>query len=170
MLEAMQELLVNQFDASLSMLHCCIESCPEQIWHERLVELEFCQVAFHVLFFTDYYLETSPDGFRKQRFHVDNQSEFRDYEELEYRPQVLTYEKEFVMRYLFHCREKVGRVIRNETTESLNEPSGFERNSFTRAELHVNNIRHIQYHTAQLILKLRFEGQNEIRWVGSGWA
>lgn len=166
---SMSEHLVKQFDASLCMLHQCIRNCPESIWTSRLLELRFCQVAFHALFFTDYYLESSPDSFRGQRFHIDHEHIFRDYEELEYRPQVLTYEQEFVTSYLFFCRQKAADVICNETIDTLDGPSGFERKEFTRAELHVNNIRHIQYHAAQLSYKLRLENQNGVEWVGSGW-
>ena len=42
------------------------------------------------------------------------------------------------------------------------------RRYFTRAELHLYNIRHIQHHAAQLILRLRLDTDVDIPWVGRG--
>ena len=49
------------------------------------MDLKFCQVAFHVLFFTDFYLEATEDTIRDRVFHRANLDAFRDYEELEER-------------------------------------------------------------------------------------
>jgi hypothetical protein len=40
---------------------------------------------------------------------------------------------------------------------------------FSRAELHVYNIRHIHHHAAQLSLRLRLDTGRGVDWVGSGW-
>jgi hypothetical protein len=46
------------------------------------VDLKFCQVAFHVLFCTDFYLEAAEDTVRDQDFHRANLDAFHDYKEL----------------------------------------------------------------------------------------
>ena len=46
-------------------------------------------------------------------------------------------------------------MLAGETAETLGAPCGLARRDFSRAELHVVNIRHIQHHAAQLILPLR---------------
>jgi hypothetical protein len=48
-------------------------------------------------------------------------------------------------------------------------PSGFRRRKCSRAELHVYNVRHIQHHAAQLILRLRLDTDVDVPWVGQAW-
>jgi hypothetical protein len=170
MLETYKLSIANQLDAALCMLDLCVEQCPDALWNSRVGNLAFCQVAFHALFFTDFYLgEPDEDAFRGQPFHRQNAHIFRDYEELEDRVQVLLYDKPAIKSYLGHCRDKISEVIAAETDESLQAPCGFARKSFSRAELYVLNIRHIQHHAAQLSLRLRLDAKESVPWVGSGW-
>jgi hypothetical protein len=140
------------------------------MWNCRVGNLAFCQVAFHALFFTDFYLGgPNEDAFRGQPFHRENGPIFRDYEELEERVQVLLYDKPAIKAYLMHCREKASQAIRAESDESLRAPCGFARKPFSRAELYVLNIRHLQHHVAQLSLRLRLDANESVSWVASGW-
>lgn len=169
MLDTYKELIANQFEAALCTLGVCIDRCPDAAWNAPVANLKFCQVAFHTLFYTDFYLGPSAGAFRQQPFHRDHPGFFRDYEELEDRAQVLLYDKPSIKTYLDHCRKKAAEVVGAETVETLAGPSGFERRTFSRAELHVYNIRHIQHHAAQLSLRLRMDSNQDIPWIGSGW-
>ena len=169
MLDAYKELIADQYEAALCTLNICIDRCPDNAWDAPVVNLQFCQVAFHTLFFTDYYLAPNEDAFREQQFHRDNEQFFRDYEELKDRKQEFLYGKPTTINYLQHCRGRASEVISAETEETLTGPSGFERRTFSRAELHVYNMRHIHHHAAQLSLRLRQDASVDIPWVGSGW-
>jgi hypothetical protein len=170
MLETYKQLIANQLNAALCMLDLCVQRCPDALWNGRVGNLAFCQVAFHALFFTDFYLGTpDEDAFRSQPFHRANGQIFRDYEELEDRVQVLLYDKPAIKAYLAHCRGKALEVIAAETEITLSAPCGFARKAFSRAELYVLNVRHIQHHTAQLSLRLRLDAKEGIPWVGSEW-
>jgi hypothetical protein len=144
MLDTLKTLTLNQYEAALCTLNACIDRCPEPSWHARVGNLLFSQVAFHTLIFTDY-------------------EEFAD------RPPRNRYERGWVKQYVEHCRRKAAEVVASETAETLAGPSGFEWRKFTRAELHVYNIRHIQHHAAQLGLRLRLDHGVDIPWIGSGW-
>ena len=109
------------------------------------------------------------ESLRKQAFHRENQPFFDDYEQLEYRKPVGLYDRPALQKYMGHCRAKAADVIASATADSLRAHSGFERRDFSRAELHVLNIRHIQHHSAQLILRLRTQADVDIPWFGSGW-
>lgn len=151
------------------MLDACVDRCPDLNWDEPVVELKFCQVAFHTLIFTDLYLGRDLESLRQQVFHRENEAVFADYEELEDRTPQQRYDKTFIKAYLRHCRDKVARVIAAETEETLNVRPGFKRKNFSRAELHVNSIRHIHHHAAQLSLLLRLNVNESIPWFSSGW-
>jgi hypothetical protein len=169
MLETYRKLISGQFDASLSMLALCIDKCPEDSWNAPVVNLAFCQAAFHTLFFTDCYLGQTTADMKGQDFHQANQHHFREYEELEDRKQELMYERQFVVDYLRHCHVKSVSVIAGETPESFQAKCGFEWLQITRAELYLYNIRHIQHHSAQLSLRLRKDHQIDVPWVKHEW-
>jgi hypothetical protein len=171
MLDTLKELLAHQYEASLSTLNLAIDRCPDASWNERVANWKFCQTAFHVTFFADVYLQPSDDvvALKRQPFHVEHEAEFRDYEELEDRPQILLYEKAFVLSYLQNVRRKAQETIARESVEALGGPSGFHWRKCSRSELHVYNIRHIQHHAAQLSLRLRLDANVDIPWVGHEW-
>jgi hypothetical protein len=168
MTEVFKSTVANQMRAALAMLADAIEQCPDGAWDRPVANLKFCQAAFHVLFYTDLYLEPSIAKFREQSFHIEHAEFFAGYEELEPRAPARTYDKSSLLRYLEHCREKIGRSLAKETAESLAGPSGFDRLTFSRAELYLYNLRHLQHHAAQLMLRLRLDYDSDFRWVRSG--
>jgi hypothetical protein len=169
MLEVCKTLLANQFEATLCTLGKCIDACPDANWNARVGNLAFCQVAFHTLFFTDYYLGQTAEAFRREPFHLDNAGFFRDYEELADHPPRHRYDRPAIQTYLAYCRQRALDVVAAETADSLAARCGFPPKTFTRAELHLYSIRHIQHHAAQLSLRLRIDAGVDIPWIGSGW-
>lgn len=169
MIDIYKELISNQFEAAFCMLASCVDRCPETRWHAPVVNLKFCQVAFHTLFYADTYLGPNLESLRQQLFHRDNPSFFGDYEELEDHAPRAIYEKPAIKDYLNHCRRKASEVIASETTDSLRVRPGFDWLEFSRAEVHVYNIRHIHHHAAQLSLRLRIDTGEDIPWFGYGW-
>jgi hypothetical protein len=162
-------LIGNQFEAAFCTLGACVDRCPEANWCRPVGNLKFCQVAFHTLLFADVYLGKDERSVRDQPFHRQHAAVFADYEELEDRVPQAVYDKPFIRAYLGHCRAKARQAIAAETEQSLVHRPGFEGREFSRAELHVYSIRHIQHHAAQLSLRLRIDAGIEIPWIGSGW-
>jgi hypothetical protein len=169
MLETLQTMFTRQFEAALATMALCIERCPEELWEAKVANLSFDQVAFHTLFFADYYLGRSKHDLTVQPFHLERTEMFRDYEELLPRRQVLHYRRDDLLDYATHCRHKAIEIIGSDTLESLAGPNGVVERPMTRAEFYVYNIRHIQHHAAQLSLRLRLDAGVEIGWVRSGW-
>ena len=169
MVEHFKSLVGKQFEAALSTLNACITECPDDLWDKPIANLAFCQAAFHTLFYVDVYLGLDTESLKKQPFHQQNPSFFRDYEEMEDREQVLMYDRESLLKYMAFCRAKASEMIEAETEETLNAPCGYDWLGISRAELYLYNIRHIQHHTAQLILRLRLSSEVEIPWSRSGW-
>ena len=169
MLDTYKEMISQQFEATFCTLGACIDRCPETNWDAPVANLQFCQVAFHTLFFADVYLGPDLESLRQQPFHQKHVRIFADYEELGGGLQQAEYERQFIKTYLQHCREKASQVLAAQSTQTLQQPANFEWLNFSRAELHVYNIRHIHHHAAQLSLRLRLDVNEEIPWVGSGW-
>jgi uncharacterized damage-inducible protein DinB len=170
MLENFVTILRNQYEAAMSTVNRCLRVCTPENWEQPIANLSFSQTAFHTLFFTDMYLhEANDESFKQQRFHELNQDSFRDYEEMQDKPQEYQYDKAFVESYLQHCLEKMRIELARASEEWLLEPSPFPWIRSTRSEVHLYNIRHIQHHAAQMILRFRQKGSIDFPWYMSGW-
>ena len=169
MIELIRASFVRQFEAVLCHLHNAIVRCPADQWEEPIGDYPFWQVAYHALFYLDFYLSPSESAFTPQSFHR------RDYEHFGFNADGqpctadIPYDKEVLLDYIQHSRNKIDEIIAAETEVSLAGPSGFWWYKIPRSEFHLNNIRHIQHHAAQLSLVLRKETDAGVDWVGSGW-
>jgi uncharacterized damage-inducible protein DinB len=163
------EALIGQFEASLKTLKNVIASCPDEYWHEKDNDYPFSQVAFHTLFYIDYYLTDTVEAMKQQPFHVDHQSAFRDYEELGEEMPTSVYEREFILEYLAFCHDMILALRTNGTEERLEKTLKINGQPMSTLEMLIYVIRHIQHHTAQMGLRLQFQYGNEMEWVGRGW-
>jgi len=168
MVELVKELITNQYQAALSTMAYCIEHCPEETWNRPVANWPFYESVFHTLFYTDYYLELAPDSISSQLFHQAHPELFGDYEQLRPIDPTIVYTREQLEMYVDFCLVKAARVMASETEESLSAPAQFPRKDFSRAELHIYNIRHIQHHAAQLVLRLRLDTDVNVPWFRSG--
>lgn len=164
MLDHFIALIISQYLAALKTLEHCTLRCPREQWSGNVANKPFSQTAFHTLFFADLYLGNSIEEMKSQAFHQDRE-EFWGYEELEKLPSTKTYSQDFIEEYGVFCAAKVRSVLENETEASLQSESGIPWQEISRAELHTYNIRHIQHHAAQLILRLRLDSDVDVPWV-----
>lgn len=170
MIEHVKAMLAGQFQAALCMLDDCIGKCPLQQWDGLIAKYPFWQVAYHTLCFADLYLTPGGEaafGLRPD-LHPAGWSEFND----EYPSR--RFEKAELAAYAATCRAKAEQTLAAETRESLTAPSGFARLGFTRGELHIYTIRHMQHHAGQLSAFLRrIDGADgaptDTKWVKTGW-
>ncbi|GAA4445345.1 hypothetical protein [Novipirellula rosea] len=166
---AFRQLIANQYEASLCTLMHCAEECPDSHWNVLVARYPFSQVIFHTLFFADYYLGNDAESFRLQTFHTENRDLFSDYEQLKDQEPKSVYSREQIEMYGKFCRDKASATIAEEAEQTLCSEACFARRNFSRAELHVYNIRHIQHHAPQLILRLRIDTKVDIPWIDNGW-
>ena len=150
------------------MLNQCVTLCPAEHWEEKIATATFRWNAYHTLFFTDLYL--TPGGehaFTLRDFHARGGDE---------REPVMCpgLSRDETLAYLALCRQKAIEVLTAETPASLSSASGFSWMPFSRLELHLYNLRHIQHHTGQLSAYLRrvaptlADGKG-VKWVRTGW-
>src|SRR5213075_460142 len=152
MLNLFRKSMANQYGAALKMLGEGISKCKSENWKTKVGKVAFWHVAYHVLFCTDMYLSSAIEQFVPQPFHRE------DYNFLERQPfppfkEVVPdrpYDKATLLGYVNTCRSKVIESVKRETESSLEGPSGFHWIPFSRAQLHLYNLRHIQHHTGAL--------------------
>jgi hypothetical protein len=161
----LKSILRTQFEAALAMLHDCVAKCPPDHWNGKIANYPFWQVAYHTLSFTDFYLSESEEAFQPRAFHP-SRAPGEPFDDEPVRPQGFTPDE--ILNYLALCRQKAVDAVAAENSKSLQRPCGFRRRLFSRGELHIYNLRHVQHHAGQLSAYLRRLGVDS-RWIGSSW-
>ena len=160
------EVLQRQYRASLEMLSHAVTQCPEALWLAAERQNRFWHIAYHAVFFTHLYLQPSEAEFRPWARHRPNYqflgtTPWPPYE----RPTIdAPYSQADVLEYRDLC---LGEIETRVPAGDLDAPSGFPWLRFSRLEVHLYNIRHLQHHAAQLIDRLRTGSGIGIGWVGS---
>jgi hypothetical protein len=164
MMEYLKTIITGQFEAALCMLKECVQKCPLEHWEGKIANDTFRQIAYHTLFFVDLYLSPSEEAFQLRDWH------HRGGDERSSTAASIGLTKDETLAYLVVCRQKLLETIGSETPGSLQGASGFSRLPFSRGELHLSNIRHVQHHTGQLRAYLRrIVEDGERWWVKTGW-
>ena len=101
----------NQFQAALAMLQNAIEICPDEYWDTTS---EFWYIAYHTVFWTDYYLTIEHAQFQPPKPFTLSEFDFSCI-----KPERI-YSKAEVMLYLHHCQQKAQQLISDLSLEKLN--------------------------------------------------
>ena len=164
MIEYLKTILTGQFEAALCMLKECVERCPVEHWEGKIANDTFRQITYHTLFFVDLYLSPGEAAFQLRECH------HRGGDERSSTTASKGLTKDETLSYLAECRKKAIETIAAETQASLEGASGFSRLPFSRGELHLYNLRHVQHHTGQLSAYLRrIVKDGEGWWIKTGW-
>ena len=157
---AWKETVWRQFGATIETLEGIISACPDRLWSDRAKQPEFWYLAYHTLFWLDFYLSDSPDSFTPPPpFGLE---ELDPEGALPERP----YGKSELLAYLEHgrakCRARIAGLTEAEARRRFPLFSGLE---LEIAELLLYNLRHVQHHSAQLNLILRQQTDSATGWV-----
>ena len=167
MTDYVTQMLSRQFEAALCMLNHCIQACPPQHWEGRIANDTFRQIAYHTLFYVDFYLSPSDAAFQLRDLHQRGGDE---------RGPTLSpgLGQDETLAYAAICRQKLAESLSAETAESLAGPCGIANRPLSRGELYIYNIRHMQHHAGQMSAYLRrLDGPRPdpktFPWIGTGW-
>jgi hypothetical protein len=154
-----KNIIWQQFGAAIDTLENAINACPDDLWGDRERTPEYWYLAYHTLFFLDYYLSGKDDNFAPPApFTL---SELDPSGAMPER----VYSKDELLTYLRHCREKCRKTIQDMTDEWAGSKYEFAKVSLDYSELLLYNMRHVQHHAAQLNLILRQNIDSAPRWV-----
>lgn len=152
----MKTILWNQFGAAIDMLENAVAECPDSLWNDSS---QFWYKAYHCIFFLDYYLSEDADNFMPPKpFTL---SEFNPDGEMPER----VYSKEELITYINFCREKCRKLISALSEENLKKRFKNQYMDYSRLEIILDNMRHVQHHTGQLNLLIRNSGDIPPDWV-----
>lgn len=161
-----KDVLISQYLASLEMLKQAVTKCPENLWAGTFDKAQFWHIAYHALFYTHLYLQDSEQTFTPWEKH---RAEYNFIGRLPWPPNDMPrigepYDKETVLEYLAFCQQQ---VVERVPKLDLEAASGFEWLPFSKLELQIYTIRHLQQHTGELMERLGTREGIELDWVGN---
>lgn len=163
-----KETIWHQFGAAIETLQNALDACPDELWQARLwraddVQPEFTEfwyIAYHTIFWLDYYCSESADGFT-----VPPPFTLAELDSTGVLPEWV-YTKQELLTYLEYARAKCCARIESLADES--EPQRVRDNwrVKTVAELLLYTMRHVQEHAAHLSMLLGQNSDSAPGWVG----
>ena len=165
-----QTVIGRQFAAAIQTMRLAIEACPADLWDDRSEGSPFWHLAYHALFFTDFYLSDDEKSFQARDYHYDK-AHFLPGDYQEFGGIVTTPEHAFtreqLLAYADHCLEKCDATFEKLTHERALERCGFWWYELNVGEFLLNNLRHAQHHAGQLALIVRRRADIGIDWLGT---
>jgi hypothetical protein len=153
-----KEFIAPQFGAAIEMLDKSLRACPDALWSDGS-QPEFWYVAYHALFWLDFYLSESPEGFAPPAPFDLNEMDPAGLMPV----RVFTVDE--LCAYADHCRRKCRTALESFPMERAGEMVHRGNVHLARLELHVYNLRHFQHHVGQLNLMLRQKANIGGVWV-----
>ena len=141
---SLQDVLKSQYHASLTMLRDAIDACPAELWTDPTYVNQFWQVAYHTLFYTDFYLQASESAFVPWEKH---------------RPK-----HNFFASGHARCDAMIDSAV--DRLDLGAAESGFPWYKMSKLEHQFVNLRHIQHHTGQLAERIRQVTGRGVNWCG----
>ncbi|MFX1252876.1 MAG: DinB family protein [Promethearchaeota archaeon] len=145
----------NDYRAIFQMLRKIIELCPDSLWDDRSDEPPFWHQACHTVFFLDFYLSDTPEG-----FEAPSCTEPR----LNKTPSDAATRQQ-IKDYLEKTSKKFESVIDKVTPEQLEGENTFPWTGPTLAHRLIYNSRHAQHHIGWLNSLLRRKAGQAAEWV-----
>ncbi|MBN2584133.1 MAG: hypothetical protein JXL80_13800 [Planctomycetes bacterium] len=158
--------LKGQYHASLAMLKQTIELCPEDVWNASEQPVAFWRVVYHTLFFTHLYLQPNNEAFRPWEHHRE---EYQFLGNVPWPPHHkarigVPYTRAQMLDYWQFCDAMVDTAVDRLDLDA--QQCGFPWYRLPKLDHQVNNIRHLQHHTALLAGRLRLAAGTDVQWVG----
>lgn len=161
--------LTSQYRASLAMLIDAIEKYPEEEWLSSRYTNSGWQLAYHTLFFTEYYTRSTWENFTPWLTHG---VEVQDPDGIPGPPNPDStlplipdpFTKEQVLSYAQYCFNIMESAIG--AMDLASPESGFYWYKVSKLEHQIISIRHLQHGAAQLGDRVRSLADVGVKWVG----
>ncbi|MFX1305077.1 MAG: DinB family protein [Promethearchaeota archaeon] len=154
--------IYEQYGAAIGMLENNLKSCPKELWDDRVNGPPFWYVAYHAMWYLDWYLSDSQiarESF-KSKFGEDLSQDLNKSPEI-------TLTRKQLLEYLSEIKEKTKNRFGDLTTDDLLKPSIFEWHGNSVLSSLLYNLRHIMLHIGTLNLRLHRKGVKLNNWISN---
>ncbi len=169
-LETLRAVLKSQYHSAIEMLIDAVEKYPDEHWLSTEYTNAAWQIAYHTLYFAEYYSRTTWENFTPWLTHgVETQNDDGipgppdPKSSLPLFPE--PFAKEQVLAYAKYCDETIDRAV--DEMDITSAESGFYWYKVSKLEHQLINLRHMQHGAAQLADRLRQIAGLGVKWVGA---
>jgi len=166
---SINEILESQYKAALQMLSQTIDKIPADQWNTGEYGNPNWQIAYHAIWGTQFYLGANMESFVPWDETIEGAESLGGAKKWENAAENVIVEgynsKEELLSFINNIKENLPQAI---SELAIDGDSGFDWYPYSRLELHINNIRHIQHHTAQLIERVKAKGITGFPWTIDG--
>jgi hypothetical protein len=162
----MKDSILGQYHASLKMLKDCIEKYDDEIWYDAgKYHNAAWHLAFHAIFYANIYASPTEKDIKPWPHERQYYNELGD--KLDYPPFTKividkTYTKAEMLDYLGFVQNNLPGYLESFQPDKKCWPSWY---NLTQFAFHLNNIRHIQHHTAQMMERHNSRKRLPVRWA-----
>lgn len=160
MFQAVSNGIKEQYNAAFEMLNQAITDCPTELWNRQDKGPPFWQIAYHTLFFLDYYLGNSEKEKKDFKPFFLNTNGHR----LDIRVTKGVPTRIQMLEYISCVKRKATKKYEEMTTETLVEKTAFEWHGKDKFSTWIYNLRHVMLHIGALNSLLVRENI-ETKWV-----
>ena len=155
--------LRGQYRALAQMMRNAIGACPEELWQAEERTPSFNHMAYHIIFYLDYYSGDSPEMFEAYVYPLFAAEEDADLEKVPSK----SFTKDELIDYLESAERKCLEVIEGLSADAFARPCAFYwKEGQNVLDLLLQNLRHLNHHIGQLNLVLRIETGTAPTWIG----
>ncbi len=146
-----KQVLQNQYNKCLNILSEAIKNYSEDLWYDnKNYKSPAWQIAYHGLFFANIYCSATESGIKswpksKDDYHFFHNKPWPPFEEIIINE---PYTKDEMLEFLEFVKSNIPEYLLDMQPEERCWPHWYDENQL---EFHINNIRHIQHHIAEII-------------------
>ena len=160
MFQAISNGIREQYNAAFEMLNKAITDCPAELWNRQEKGPPFWQIAYHTLYFLDYYLGNSKEEKEKFKPFFPNSNGHR----LDVKVTKGSPTRVQMLEYISYVKEKAIRKYEEMTADSLVEATVFEWHRKDKFSTFIYNLRHVMLHIGALNSLLVRDGK-KTTWI-----
>jgi hypothetical protein len=154
---SIEHALQSQYLAALEMLRQAVVKCPVSQWQAENSKGKYWHIAYHVLYYVHKNLQTSEKDFTP--WMCSRAPREAPSASLAEPITGEAYSRDEILAYLEFCKLQIMEKLPG---MQLQADSGFPWFPFSKLELQIHSIRHIQHHASQLSERLE---KDEVAWV-----
>ena len=159
----MKRELENQYRIALAMLKAAIEETDERVWlHSDETREASWHIAYHAIYYANIYCSPSEAAVKRWPRQTDNDHFLGAtpwFPHDRYVPGK-AFSKADILEFLDFVLTAIPEYLEHIEPEKPCWPHWYKQNQF---EFQLNNLRHIQHHTAQI---MEHNGGGSVGWLG----
>jgi hypothetical protein len=161
-LNIIKNALNEQYGAAIEMLKQNLKACPKEVWDDRTDGPPFWHVAYHAMWFLDWYLSDSKKA--RENFKSKFGGVSSHLEQLNKTPDIILTPHQ-LFDYLSEIKQKAKNRFENLASDELNRPSIFDWHGNSVLSSILYNLRHLMLHIGALNLRLHRKGVKLDNWI-----